>query len=539
VISPRAQQAAGRRVAGLLVVVLVGLLVVLPLARLVEVALGDGLTGVRRALSAPGALRAIAHTLQVSVVVTVLAVVLGTALALGVERHLTGRRRTVLRLLVAGALVVPEFVLGFAWSQAYGPAGLIDRVTGLEVPGLLGPFGIILVTTVHALPLAYLAVAAGLAVWADADAERAARCSGASWSTALRTVTLPQLRVPLLAGAALVFVGSVNSFAIPQVLGTPAAYSTMTTLVYRNLALSSDPGAFTDLTVVALCLVILVLLVVGPADLRVASRSGPTGRGGPPGPSVQGRSRGLRWLVAGVVTYAVLAVGVPLLTVVLASITQAPGLLPVPSNWTLANFGAAFDGNTPEALARTLVLGIVTAVAVLLMGSLVAVTERHRAGPMSTAVTLAYAVPGSALAVAVVIAYGRWLTGTTLIILIAYLGKLWALGARPLQAAIDRFPLDVVPAARVSGARPITALRTISVPLLMTALVVAGTLVFLTATHELTMSAIMYGPGSETFAVVVLDAQELGDVGASAALAVVLVAPVLAAAAAWLVPRRR
>jgi iron(III) transport system permease protein len=54
------------------------------------------------------------------------------------------------------------------------------------------------------------------------------------------------------------------------------------------------------------------------------------------------------------------------------------------------------------------------------------------------------------------------------------------------------------------------------------------------------MSTILYGPGTETFAVVIMNQQDLGSVGATAALAVVLTAPVLAvaAAAAWVVARR-
>jgi iron(III) transport system permease protein len=53
------------------------------------------------------------------------------------------------------------------------------------------------------------------------------------------------------------------------------------------------------------------------------------------------------------------------------------------------------------------------------------------------------------------------------------------------------------------------------------------------------MSTILYGPGTETFAVVIMNTQDLGGVGATAALAVVLTAPVLAVAgaAAWVARR--
>ncbi len=54
------------------------------------------------------------------------------------------------------------------------------------------------------------------------------------------------------------------------------------------------------------------------------------------------------------------------------------------------------------------------------------------------------------------------------------------------------------------------------------------------------MSAIMYGPGSETFAVVVLNQQELGNLGATAALSLVLTVPfILVAGGLVLIGRRR
>ena len=97
-------------------------------------------------------------------------------------------------------------MLGFAWSQAYGSAVPTHHLAGLTLPGLFGPAGIIAVLSVYGLPLAYLAVTAGLAARADPALERAARAACANAWTTLRTVTLPLLRLPLLGAAALVFV---------------------------------------------------------------------------------------------------------------------------------------------------------------------------------------------------------------------------------------------------------------------------------------------------------------------------------------------
>ena len=531
-----AKAAAAKAAAATLVAGLIAALVAVPLVSLARIAAEAGLTGIWRALSGPQARVAILHTVAVAAVVTVLAVTAGAALALAIERR---PARTLPRLLVAGPLVIPEFVLGFAWSQAYGPAGLSDRLARLVMPGLFGPAGIIAVLTVYGLPLAYLAVTAGLAARADPALERAARSAGAGRWTVLRTVTLPLLRVPLLAAAALVFVTAAGSFAVPQVLGTPAGFATMPTLVYDDLALSASPAAFTGLTVVALALVVLVLLALGPLDLWLA-RLRPSARPDAPPARHQSRTTGDRVVSVIVWAYATFAAGIPMLTLVLTALTRGPGLLPVPANWTLANFSAGFSGGGGTALLRSAGLAFTAAILAPLLGSAVAGLARGRwRGPLATLVTLAYAIPGSALAVGIIIGYGRWLDGSVTIILLAYVAKFWVFGHRPVQAALDRLPPGLTRAARLSGAGSATAVRTVVLPPLTVAMTTAAGLVFILAFHELTMSTILYGPGTETFAVVIMNQQDLGGIGATAALAVILTAPVVAVAAlaAWLARR--
>ena len=54
------------------------------------------------------------------------------------------------------------------------------------------------------------------------------------------------------------------------------------------------------------------------------------------------------------------------------------------------------------------------------------------------------------------------------------------------------------------------------------ALLGAWLICFLTALHEVTMSSLLYGPGSETLAVVVLNSAELGRIQNTAALSVLV-----------------
>ena len=410
----------------------------------------------------------------------------------------------------------------------FGPGGILDLAVGVGWDGLFGPAGVVVVTAAGAVPLAYLIVAASLASRVEPDLERAARASGASAWQATRTVTLPLARPAMAAAAALVFVSGVNSFEVPAVLGIPAGFSTMTTRLYQNLALSADPAAFTSAVILGAALVMLSAVVVGPADVLAGGDARrPRGDSGAGGTAL----RRFWGLAAALWGFLGLTAAVPFIALVLMALTRGVGLAPVPTNWTLANFTAALDTHTYSALGNTVLLAGTAATMVVLLGALTAALARGRAGrALGTVVTLTFAVSGSALAVAVLLAYGRVLYNTLAIILVAYLAKFWALGHRPLAGASDRLPSDVVLASRASGARPIVAVRTIVAPLLRPAIASAWLLVFLFAVHELTISSLLYGPGTATLAVVILNQQQLGNVAATSALSVLLTLLIAAAA---------
>jgi iron(III) transport system permease protein len=533
-----------RLVAAALLVGLIGL----PLVRLVSVAAGGGVAAVVASLTDPLVAGAIGNSLWTAAVVAVVAVVGGTAAALATERGgLPGR--AWLRAGILLPLLCPPFVAAFGWGRAYGPRGLADRLLGLELPGLYGPLGIVLVLSVAALPLAWLIVAGALATRVEPDAERAARAAGGGPWTTLATVTLPLLRPAILSALVVTFVFGINAFGVPAILGTPAGFATITTRLYQDLARSSDPAAFAEAGVLAATLVVLALAVVGPADAwltgRPAARTGSSG--GAAGSGERGGRRGQgtrrrRLAAAGFGVAIVVLTLLPLAAVVLTALTRAVGLAPVLANWTLANFGEALDRRFLDGLLRSLVLAVAAASIVLPLGGLLALVGRggRGGGVLRTAATMGFALPGSALAVAVLLAYGGSLRDTLAIILLAYLAKFWALGQRQVAGSLERLPADAVRAARASGAGPIVALRSIVTPLLRPSLIAGWLVVFLFALHELTMSSLLYGPRTATLSVVVLNAQQLGDPTVSAALAVLLVGLIaIVAVPLTLLARRR
>src|SRR3954452_7434328 len=515
------------------------LLVAFPLLRLAQVLVTED-ADVGEILSAPGVGIAVVHTVVLAAAVTLAAVPLGVALALLLRRpDLPGR--SFWRAAVLLPVVLPDFVLGYSWTQAYARGGFTDTLIGLHWTGLLGPVGVWVVLVVNAAPLAYIVVAVGLAARAEPDLERAARAAGASGATAVRTVTLPLARPAVLAAAVLVFVLTLGTFAIPQVLGAPAGFDTVTTRLYADLSLGGAPETFLEAVALALLLVVVSAFCVVPADTLLgprlrAARTAESQSARP----LPGRRAVRRVGTAALGGYLFLTLAVPLAALLLASVTRALGVPPTPGNWSLDAFRQVLTPRTVEALGRSVGLSLVAATLLVALGGLVAVVERRRrARGTGSLITLTLVLPSSALAVGLLIAYGRWLSGTRTLIVPYYLAKLWAFAHRPIAGALDRLPPDELRASRVSGAGPLTAVRTVALRPLAPALVGAWLVCFLTALHEVTMSSLLYGPGSETLAVVVLNSQELGRIGPTAALSVVLtvLVAVPALAVRWVIVR--
>ena len=505
-------------------------LIVTPLAALLRTSWVEGRGRFADVVADPGFASAVAHSLELSTAATLLAVPVGVAIALALrDRHIPGRRFWQAAVLLP--VIVPDFVLAYSWLRAYGRAGLTSELFGFTWIHLQSLIGVSVIVAANAVPLVYLTVAVGLATRAEPTTERAARASGAGPVTVLGTITLPLLGPAIATAAVLVFVLSLGAFAVPQLIGAPAGFDSIKTRIYADLALGSDPEGFVEAIILALLLVAITLIVVVLAELLF----GPRLRLG------RTAARDADWPASGPTTrvvvpiamsgYLIATSGLPLLALMSAALTRAVGVPSTPDNWSLDNFLAVLTPRTGQALGRSLLLALAAASILLVLGTVSAALDRRGGGRgLSVLPTLTLVLPGSTLAVGLLLGYGRWLADTVVIILLAYLAK--------LSASVDRLPAAVLYAARVSGSRLPTALATVVAPLLRPALLAAWGLCFLTALHEVTMSSLLYGPGSETLAVVVLNSADLGGVGVTAALSVIVtVVVVLATGALWALGR--
>ncbi|MCL6562542.1 MAG: ABC transporter permease subunit [Firmicutes bacterium] len=471
---------------------------------------------VRVQLASPQMLTLVRHTVVSSLLATLLAVSVGLLNALAV-RTLREPGRGVWMVASTSPLMVPPFVGAFSWMQAYARAGLTELLWHWHGDFLYGRWGVVLLLAVHTAPLAFLAFTAVFsreneALW------RATRVSGGSgWDAFVHTLW-PSLRPVLAATASLLFAFDAGDFGIPLLLGLPGRYPTMTTQIYEDLSYATMPGAFAQAVALA-----GVLAFMSLTFLTVAERLGGTGSwlrwespGLPRPPAPWAWEWGSRALLGG---YLVVVLVFPFAALILTALTRAYGLPPVPANWTWAHFAGVLQGTTGQAVLHSLVLSAVAAAAVVGAGLLLTeVGLRHALGRLAQRlVWVPYALPGSVVAIGVLIAFGRYLYGTLAIIGLAYFVKFWGTmePLRGLRAAIDPAAAQ---AARILGAKPLDAYRLAVWPSLGPLAGSLGILVFIGALYELTMSSLLYTPATQTLAVVVLNAQQAGDVSTTAAL---------------------
>ena len=509
---------------------------VLPLGRLLFRALSPDALG--WLLENPQARTALKHSLSVSSTVAVVTTLLGLSLVLLLEKtDLPGRR--VFRVALLVPLVVPPQILTIAWLGWAGPAGYLTRwlraLFNTPAPPwtLYSPEGIILLLTIFALPITYLTIAVGVGS-VPRSLEEAAQLDGASLMEGWRTILVPLLLPNILAAFALSFLAALGNFGIQALLGVPARYLTLPTLIYQKVT-SFATGGFDQAAALALLLGVPAILVLAVQYRVLRRREAPAG--GLLEPPLRYPLERARWplaLLLGALFVGLTTLG-PFVSMVLTALTRAYGLMPRPENLTFQHFVFVVTelDTFKRALAHSLLLAsgaaLIAAGLAFATGYLLLKLKPAHALPLQLVVDLPYALPGLVFALSLVLVWlrsplpGITLYGTLQLLLVAYVGHYLAFALQPVGAAWRQVDASLEEAARMDGAGLFATLGYVLLPLMAPALAVAGLLVFLNAFSELSLSALLAGSNSETLGWLVFGLEQAGATAQAAALSTLLV----------------
>lgn len=240
------------------VMIYVGVLVVLPLAALVQHGLADGLLGLWRAAVTPVALQALELTLWTAALMAVINAVMGTLTAWALVRY-EFPGRGVLSALVDLPFAIPTLVTGVMLVILLGPQSPLGGWLAAQgMPIAFAPPAIVLALLFITVPFVVRAVEPVL-LEQDPAEEEAARTLGAGTWTVFRRILLPPILPALLSGTIRSFARALGELGSVIVVSGNIPYRTLTAPIYIFGEIESgQPQTAAAVSVVLLALALVL-----------------------------------------------------------------------------------------------------------------------------------------------------------------------------------------------------------------------------------------------------------------------------------------
>ena len=464
-----------------------------------------------------GTLRLLGNTAGLAAAVTATSALIAVPIVWLTERtDLAGVRWW--RTLCVAPLAVPSYVGSLAIIAALGPNGALQGLLaplGVEsIPELYGFWGAWLALTLFTFPYIVLVLRAGMRDMDPALDEAARSLGEGSWG-AFRRVALPQLRVPLAAGALLVALYVVSDFGAVSMM----RFDTFTRAIFIRFQASIDRST---LAVLSLVLVALVLIVLA-AESSQRRRGRYYRLGGGAARVARPVALGARrWWAHG---YLALVVLIALVIPVAVLAEQfAAG---IDESRTFEGLGSAILGSLQAAAlagAAAVVVALPIAVAAVRRpGVLSGVLER--------CAYVGYALPGVVVAFSLVFISVRVLLPTVpglyqslAVLVFAYVVLFLPQASGSIQSALIRVQPSVEEASRSLGRGQLRTFLSVTCRLAAPGLASGFALVFLTTMKELPATLLLSPIGFDTLAWRVWDATEDAYLARAAAAGLLLIA---------------
>ena len=474
-------------------------------------------------------------TLQLLVGVGLLSTIIGVGTAwLTTMCQFPGRALFRWALLIP--LAVPTYISAFAAVEVFDFSGPLQsalrNVFGFSssrdywFPEIRSLGGAIFVLTFVLYPYVYLTTRV-MFLTQSVNMLDVSRTLGAGpWKMFWR-VALPLCRPAAAVGVTLVLMECINDIGAVEFFGV----RTLTFAVYDTwLNRSSLSGA-------AQLACVLLIFVLGLVALerygRKKQKFHSTGKDTYARPRfvLNGSAKAAAWLACA--TPIVIGFGLPAYVLVRFTLRRLDGFL---------------NPELYEAAATSFTLAAVTSVVTLVIATALAFAARNKPSPLALGsirlATIGYAVPGTVLAVGILIplagldnlvdglarrffdtSTGLLLTGTSFTLIYAYSARFLAVSYGTVESGMTRLSPQFAMVARTLGSTEYRTLTKVQLPLLRPALLTASLLVFVDTMKELPATILLRPFGLETLATMVYTAAsvEVFEEGAIAALAIVMV----------------
>ncbi len=433
-------------------------------------------------------------------------------------------------------LAVPTYIAAYAFVEFLHFAGpvqtAIRALFGYSssrdywFPEIRSLPGAVLILSSVLYPYVYLTVRMVFLMQGRKAAD-VARTLGASQATIFLRILLPLARPAIAVGVTLALMEAVNDIGAVEFLGV----RTLTFAVYSTWL---NRGDLYGATQIALLMLAVIVLLVTVERLARRQQRFTLGRSDRPQPGSERLAGGRAFLAtAACALPIVLGFGIPFLIL---------------GDYGLRRLDQLADPQLWRAFRNTVALasitGLVTVTAGFLLAYGVRLTGSKRLVLMTRLAVLGYAVPGTVLAIGILIplagldnfvdarmretfdvSTGLLLSGSGFAIVYAGFVRFMAMGHGSLESGFAKLSPHLDMAARTLGRAPGATLVEVLLPLMRPALLTAFLLVFVEASKELSATILLRPFDFETLATFVYaqTSRSAFEEGAVAALLIVLV----------------
>ncbi len=446
--------------------------------------------------------------LTMGVGVGVLAIGVGTAWLVTLCRF-PGSRLFEWALLLP--LAAPAYVLAYTYTDFLDYSGPVQTILrslfgwgegDYWFPNVRSLWGAIVMLTLVLYPYVYLLARVAFLDQSVCTLE-ASRTLGCGPWRSFFTVALPMARPAIVAGLALALMETLNDFGTVQYFGV----ETFTTGIYRTWFGMGDRIAATQLAAFLLLLILWLILLERWSRRRARYYLATSRYRQLPSYPL----RGIRAIGAWIGCFLPIALGFLLPALVLLDMT-------------LKNLSQSLDERFWGFARNSFILAVITAALAVVIAVVIAYGLRlHSDMGMQLAARIAsmgYAVPGSVIAVGILIPVGRldnaidaWmratfnistgllLSGTITALVFAYLVRFLAVSFSSVEASLGKIKPSLDDAARSLGETPTSTLVRVHTPMMWGGLLTAGMLVFVDVMKELPATLIIRPFNFDTLAV--------------------------------------
>jgi iron(III) transport system permease protein len=484
---------------------------------------------------------AVMNSVGVSVVSVLCAGVIGLLLAFVLTQFDFPCRRLLTRLAVL-PVALPPLVGVIAFLLVFGESGILPRLaallTGLQ-PATLSLDGLSAIIAIHVYSFYiyfYLLISSALRRLDGASLEAASVLGSGAWRT-FRRVMLPQLRPALTGGAVLTFMASMASFSAPLLF---AGSHRFLTLQIYSMKLNGDIDLAAAQSVVLTVISLVFFLALAVRSAR-EQRGG--GSKGTPRTALLVVHQPMRRVLVALAVGVVVVGTLPLLVIGLVSFAKEGSWTwqLLPSSYTMENYALLFrDPDAFAPLSNSLVMAFAAAAGAIIIGvsgALVVDRGGRRGGRviLDSLLTLPYAIPGTVIALALILAFSgpsplagnQVLVGTFWILPLAYLVRTYPLVQRSATSALAQLDTSLPEAGELLGAGPWRRWHRIVLPSILPGIIVGALLVVITALGEFVSSVLLYTYASRPVSVEILAQLRNFNFGAAAAYCVLLLGVIL------------